>query len=478
MAADPSPTPPVSNGVRSLLGGSALRRDLLRGGLGSLAVKTVHAGLAFAVAVTLARLLGPERYGVYAFALAVLMIVALPAQVGLPQLVVRETAKAQAEGDWGLMQGLWRWSNRAVALFSGLALAGVVLLLLLTESSPRLETLAIGAALIPLIALGNLRAASLRGLRRVVLGQLPESVIRPMVLLAVLLGAAGLGLDGSLASSQAAMGAYVAAAVTAFLAGAAILHCLRPTSAAAAQLRTKPAEWRRAILPLALIAGLQLVNNQADIIVLGIFRSDEEVGIYRAVFQMALLVVFGLQAMSQMLQPHFARLYRKGDMARLQRLVTTSARVIIALALPPVLAFVFFGAELLDWVFGNSYRVGAMALAILAVGQGVKAATGASLSLLNMTGNERMAARLGLFAALVNIVLNFMLVPSYGGIGAAMATAISSSFWFVSMARMAEKRSNISVSPFSTSARPQRRVNLESTKPVVKQKEQCEDEVS
>jgi len=414
---------------RSRPGGGDFRRALWRGGLGSLGVKAAQAVLAFAVAATLARLLGPEGYGVYAFALAVLMIIALPAQVGLPHLVVRETAKAQADGDWGLMRGLWRWSNRAVVLASGLALAVVVAVLWLTDHSPRRETLIIGAALIPLVALASLRAASLRGLRRVVLGQLPESVIRPFAMLAIVLGATMSGLGARLSEPQAAMAAYVAAAVTAFVVGSAMLHRFRPAEMAGAAPRTEPAEWRRAVLPLAMIAGLQLVNNQADIIVLGIFRSDEEVGIYRAVFQMALLVVFGLQAMNQMLQPHFARLYRQGDMARLQRLVTISARAILALALPPVLAFVVFGGELLAWIFGDAYRAGETALAILAVGQLGKAAMGASLSLLNMTGNERVTARLGVVAVLVNIVLNFILVPLYGGAGAAVATSFSFLIW-------------------------------------------------
>ena len=429
MAVDPAPVAPMLCRSRAFLGGSALRRDLLRGGLGSLAVKVTHAALAFAVAVTLTRMLGPAGYGIYAFALAVLMIVALPAQVGLPQLVVRETARAQADADWGVMRGLWRWSNKVVALFSGLALAGVFAVVWRLGMSPRLETLAIGAALIPLIALGNLRAASLRGLRRVVLGQLPESVIRPSVLLAILFIASGLGLDARFSSPQAAMSAYAAAAVTAFMAGAAMLHRFRPAEVAAARPRTTPTEWRRAVLPLAMIAGLQLVNNQADIIVLGLFRSDEEVGVYRAVFQMALLVVFGLQAMNQMLQPHFARLYRQGDTDRLQKLVRWSSRAIIILALQPVLAFVFFGGSILELFFGTPFRSGALALAILAVGQGFKAAMGASISLLSMTGNEKVASRLGLPAVVVNLLLNLLLVPIWGGAGAALATCTSFVIW-------------------------------------------------
>lgn len=450
-AVDPAAVPKMLSRARNVLSGSALRRDLLRGGLGSLTVKVAHAGLAFAVAVTLARMLGPADYGVYAFALSVMMILALPAQVGLPQLVVRETAKTQADGEWGLMRGLWRWSNRAVFLFSGLAMAGVVTVLWWVDISPRVETLAIGAALIPLIALGNLRAASLRGLRRVLLGQLPESVVRPLVLLAILLGAAGLGFDARISSPQAAMAAYVVAVVTAFMTGAAMLHWFRPSEVAAATPRTTPTEWRRAVLPLAMIAGLQLVNNQADIIVLGIFRSNAEVGIYRAVFQMALLVVFGLQAMNQMLQPYFAGLYRQGDMCRLQRLLTISARAVLLLALPPVLTYVFFGGDLLEWIFGEPYRAGATALAVLAIAQLVNAGMGSVGHLLNMTGHERDTIKAVFIAAIANLGLNTLLIPIFGLMGAAVATTISIVIWNFSMRRSVIRRTKLEPSAIGSS---------------------------
>lgn len=417
--------------IRALLVGNAFRRALLKGGLGSLAVKTVHAALAFAVAVTLARLLGPAGYGVYAFALAVLMIVALPTQVGLPQLVVRETAKAQAVEDWGLMRGLWQWSNRAVAILSMLALLCVATVLWFLDMSPRTETLAIGAALIPFIALGNLRAASLRGLRHVVLGQLPESVIRPLVLLIILLGATALGLESSIISPQSVMGAYVVAAVTAFCVGAAMLYRFRPKDVIASEARTDSASWRKAVLPLAMIAGLQVVNNQADIIVLGIFRTDEEVGVYRAVFQVAFLVVFGLQAMNQLLQPHFARLYRQKDTDRLQRLVKLSARIIFILALPPVFFFVFFGGNLLAILFGEPFRVGALALAILTLGQLGKALWGYSGNLLTMCGFEKDVFYSATAAAIMNLALNFLLIPEYGSVGAAIATSFTLIVWHI-----------------------------------------------
>ena len=429
--------------VGGLFKGQSLRAQLIRGGAGSLMIKFGNALLAFAVAVVMARTLGPEGYGVYSFALAIIMMVAIPAQIGVPQLIVRETAKAQASGNFGLMRGLWRWGNVAVAILSALGLVMVGSAILFTDiggEGARAATLTIGIALIPVIALANVRGACLRGLRKVVKGQLPESIIRPALLLALLLVWKGGGIEDGL-SPQRAMVFYMVAAIFAFLAGWGLLYRSRP-----AELRARPAAeyqllaWRKAVIPLGLIAGLHLINGYADLIILGFYRPDDDIGIYRAVSQLALLIIFGLQAINQVLHPHFARLYTNRELDRLQHLVTTSARVVLVLALFPFCVFLFIGEEILSFVFGSEYAVGTIALVLLSFGQLANAAFGSVGALLNMTGHERDTVRGMLVAMVVNVALNFVLVPVYGINGAAIATAISYLLWNAVLRYFVRKR--------------------------------------
>jgi len=76
-------------------------------------------------------------------------------------------------------------------------------------------------------------------------------------------------------------------------------------------------------------------------------------------------------------------------------------------------------------IFGDSYIQGWGALAILSIGQLVNAATGSVGVLLTMTGHERyMVVSAGL-SAILNIVLNTILIPLWGLNGAALATTIS-----------------------------------------------------
>ena len=426
--------------------GDGLKAQLLRGGMGSITVRVFQMVLSFLLTLILARTLGPGGYGVYAFAFAFLTLLAIPAQVGLPQLVVRETAKAHAKEDWLLMRGIWQWTMRFVFLFSLAVVMGVGGVLWLGQpwiDPTRHATLIAGLLLVPLIALGNLRGAALRGLHHVVLGQLPESII-PTGLLAVLIVLVVWLAPTEPLTPQKVMTLHVVSVGFAFAIGAWLLWRFRPGGVKVErQSRREPAAWRRAALPLALVSGLQLFNSYADILLLGMMRTDVEVGVYRVVVQMSNLVMFGLGAVNLVLQPHFARLYAQGDQARLQQLVTTSARVILALALPPVLLLMFAGGPLMGWLFGSAYVIGAIALSILAVGQLCNAAVGSVGALLNMTGHEQDTLRGVACAAVVNVVLNLVLIPLYGMAGAAVATAVSLGVWNLILWKFVWKRLGI-----------------------------------
>jgi len=188
-------------------------------------------------------------------------------------------------------------------------------------------------------------------------------------------------------------------------------------------------EWRRAARPLAVIAGLQLVNHHADILMLGLFSSSEQVGLYRVAVTGSNLVIFGLQAVNMVVAPHFAQLHAAGDTVRLQQLVTRTARVVLAMALPVALGFMLGGRVMVTAVFGEAYASAHLALAILAVGQLFNAASGSVGSLLNMSGYERETMRGVAVAAAANVALNIVLIPIYGIEGAALATAASLVTW-------------------------------------------------
>lgn len=437
---------PLITGVRRLhsrfLQGDRLRAQLVRGGIGSVALKLAHTGLTFVMVVILARLLEPEGYGVYAYVFALITLMAVPAQFGLPNLVVREVAASRVRGEWGLMRGVVRRANQAVAAMAVALIAvggGVAWILADRFAEAQLTTFAWGLLLVPLLALGKLRGAALRGLHKVVQGQLPELALRPGLFVLLLLGA-WLLLPSGVLTPSGAMALHALAAGMTLAVGAWLLWRARPAAMTAAPPAYRTRSWAMSALPLGLTAGMMLVTKQTDIVMLGFFVPAEDVGIYRVAVQVSMLVSFGLGAMNMVLAPQFSRLYAAGDMRRLQRVVTAGARAGLLVALPLVIIFVAFGAEILALAFGHEYASGATALAVLAIGQLINTAMGSVGVLLNMTGHEHHTARGVAVAAASNILLNLMLIPYFGILGAAAATATTFFIWNILLFYSAYKK--------------------------------------
>lgn len=408
--------------------GGGLRARLLRGGVGSLMLKLSNRALTLLVAIALARTLGPGGYGVYSFALAIITLIMVPVRLGLPMLVMRETASASAQGRLATIGALWRWSTRLVLVLSAIVLAVGSLALWASQDwmdETHLYTFAIGLPVVLVTGLSRLRSASLKGLHRVVLAQTPEMLVRPSLILAGVGTVITLGA-GSWLGPAHAMALNVMAAAGAFLVGAVLLRRHRPAGIHAVKPESDQIRnWISAILPLAFLSGVQVINKNTDIAMLGLLGTDSQVGVYRVAMQGGLLVIFGSQALNQVFMPYFSSVRAQGDSARLQRLVAVGGYATTATALLFAIVFWLFGREIIETAFGAEYAGAYAPLGILAAGQVFSASMGQVGALLSMTGHERHTLRGFLAAFGLNIILNVALIPYLGAVGAATATSLS-----------------------------------------------------
>ncbi len=437
------------SGVRRLISGDGLRAQLLRGGAGIAAVQAMNRALTLALGIILARSLGAEGYGVYAYAFAIMSLLLVVGEAGVPTLLMREVAASLSLENWGLLRGALIRGGQFVGLVSiSVSAIGLLVLWWLADSlsAPVLYTTALMLLVLPLSALCKTIAHALRGLHHVVLGQAVNMLIRP--LLVVLLVGICFLLWPELRQPHYAMAAQLTGATLVLLVGMFILLRFLPAETKTADPEYRSRDWIKSALPFTLIGGAGIINNHADIIMLGWFTGSEDVGIYRVAVQGAILVAFGLQAANAVVAPQFSRLYAQGDMTRLQHLVTQSARVILFAALPVALAFILAGALLVSWVFGTEFAAAHVPLAILSAGQLVNAGFGSVGFLLNMTGHESITARILWQTALLNIVLNGVLISLYGTSGAAVATSISLVVWNALLYRQVHQRLGISSMAF------------------------------
>jgi len=418
-----------------------------RGGL-SILVKVLGVGLSFLVTVALVRVLGAEAFGTYAFAFAIISLLAVPVQAGLPPLIVRETARAQAAEDWHRMRGLWSWSGRVVLGMSAL-ITGVTALVVLWPldgmlSEARQAAILAGLVLIPVMAANQARGAALRGLKLTILGQLPDQILRPALLVAcVLVVPVTLSAAGAVLLHATAAGIAFAVGMTAlFLRQPAEVRGVRPN-------RGEGRIWLRALLPFSMIAGLDLVLQNMNIVMLGLFMTDQTVAVYRVAMTVASLVSLGLTAVAMVLQPFVAEASARGDIARIEILASGAAVAISAVTLPVALFLVIFGRPVLAGVMGPEFVESYLPMLILIAGHISNAVFGAVVMVLNMTGHERRTLWGMAATVVVNLGLNLVLIPPYGAEGAAIATAVSLTLRNVVIWYLLHRTLGIDCLPFS-----------------------------
>ena len=404
-----------------------LRARLVKTSSTSVVLKALSAVLGFGTTIILARTLGPENYGLYVYILAIVTVISLPVRAGLPQLVTRETAKAQAQNDLSIMKGIWFWSTSMLVGISAVLLAlGATLATLNTVglNEIQLTTFITALFLVPLMGFAGIRSAALRGLGYTIKGQLPELTIKPAVFLLLLAGFAVFYSSGQISPRQA-MTLNVISATTAFVIGAILLGRNRPSHLDASKAKYHSRPWIGAIMPMAAINGMHLVNTQADIILIGLFMDESDVGHYRVAAQTSLIIAFGLQATKMVVEPHFSSLYHKGDFKNLQRLATAASRVNICVAIAILIPIFFWGTEFLQIAFGSVFAAAYLPMLILSAGRLFSSAVGSSGHLLNMAGYQKNYAAFWLIAATLNIILNVLLIPTFGTVGASTATALT-----------------------------------------------------
>lgn len=397
--------------------------------------------------VALARWMGAEGYGVYATAIALVLLLTVPTGLGLPTLMIRFLASYQVHQQWGLMRGLLVRGNQVV-LGASLLTAAIASIAIWGFAGrfgiDSAATYSLALVLIPLTALGALRSAALRGLHHVILGQLPENLIMPGLFLALVVGWwLAQGYSATL-SPEWAIVARIAATGVAFGIGAALFLRRIPEPVRKAAPKYELGVWGRSALPLLFIAGMNVINTQTDILMLAALRGSESAGVYQAAARGAELVAFSLVIVNMAIQPTISRLHTDGDIQRLQRVVTMAARVTLALALPVALVLIFLARPILGWVFGGEFERGALCLAILCGAQLVNVVAGPVALILNMTGYERDSAIGMMVGVLTNLTLNALLIPRWDIEGAAFATGLSLALWNLVLIGILRRRIGVS----------------------------------
>jgi len=388
---------------------------------GTFGLRIAAIGLGFLATFAMARLLGVAAFGVYALVIAWTTLLSTPAMLGFERLLVRELAAFESRDEWTRIRGILRLAQRVVlplAVALALALAGFGALLGDPHGLGAPLAFALGATIIPLTVFINVRQSALQGLHRVALSFVPETLIRPGLLLLLAGGALLLGVQ----QPTALLGVSLVVVATAVALVVSVVLLRRHLGARRHGPSEEPQAWLPSALPLAYLATIAVIGAQVDLVLVGILLGPEDAGVYAVAVRGAAMIGIPLTVINATSAPTFARLWARGERARLQRELTLTVRSAVAVTVVVAAAFIVFGGAFLD-LFGPGFERGAGPLVVLTVGRVLGTAAGPTGTLLAMTGQERAAALGVTVGVILEIVLVLVLVPLLGVVGAAFASS-------------------------------------------------------
>jgi O-antigen/teichoic acid export membrane protein len=380
--------------------------------------------IGFLLSIVLARLLGAEQLGLYFLASAVVAVLVAVSFLGLDGGISRFVPIALAQRDkarvWGILQigigvpVLLSLTLAFILLFAAEFLANRVF------NEPSLApVLRLFSLVIPRMVLARCLALVAQGFKRLQIEAYSKSIAGTLirVVLSVILLVLGFGV----------MGVVFAQLVAVTATTAMLLYFVRrlvPLNRSLMSAHRNIGEMFRFSLPLYFSRLLNKFGGSFETLVLGSFGVAADVGVYSAVLRISGVGNMFFGSVKKTSTPVISELHSQGKYGELERFYQTTTKWAIMFNLPIFCTILLFADPLLS-IFGTDFTVGAMGLIVLGAAALFNAGTGACGTVVNMTGHSKLSSVNSIIYLSVTLILDFLLIPRWGLIGAAWAGALT-----------------------------------------------------
>ncbi|MFH1972238.1 MAG: flippase [archaeon] len=180
--------------------------------------------------------------------------------------------------------------------------------------------------------------------------------------------------------------------------------------------------------PLLLNGFLVFIYQWTDTFMLGYFKDVAQVGIYNVALPTVNLIQMFPYGITVLFIPIMTNFYVNGDKEKFNELYFATTKWILLVNSLILVWLLFLGKDILTYLFGVEYVGGYIPLIILSIGYFIFFISHNSYNLFLVYKKTKLLFFITFLASILNIVLNLLLIPDYGLIGAAIATGISYMF--------------------------------------------------
>jgi O-antigen/teichoic acid export membrane protein len=383
------------------------------------------AGLKYLIQIILARNLGAEVFGLFFLGLTIFKVTEMIAELGLPHGIIRYVSIFHGKKDMARIKGIIVFSIKAT--FAAGAALGLILFFFSKTISVHIfhkpdlaVVLKFFAVMLPLSAMTTMMVFSTQAFKimkyKIFVREFLEPAMKIILIAFVFL--LGWGLLGVLSVH---LFVFVFVSFIAFL-------FLKKTFPGIIRRTVEPIYENRELLnfswPLFFVYFAGFLILYTDTLMIGYFKTSQDVGVYSVAHRTAFLVGTAIAAFNSIFAPIISDLYSRRKNHELEKLFKIVTKWIFSFSLPIFLLIVFFSEPILG-IFGQEFVPGVNCLVILCAGWLIHSAVGSVGIMISMIGRPKINLFNTSSTLILNITLNLILIPEYGITGAALATALS-----------------------------------------------------
>lgn len=372
------------------------------------------------MAVVLARLLSPDGYGLLYLTVTVLTICTLFARLGFGQSAARYITEYE-ELDRGQIPHILETVIIALAITLSIVAVTVIFvreqLAVIFGDSEIAPLLTVGVLYIisgGIVGVGRRLCQGFKAIKWAAYVRIVESIVRPVVAISLVL--AGVGVVGALIGyiAGSVIGSIIAIGYVGYRYRRSDRSIIKPN------LRRQIVEYS---LPITLTQNADTVIKRIDVLLIGVFLTPLAVSYYVVAKQIITFLKAPANSLGFAISPRYSEQVQKGNLETASKLYEEALTGTLAFYVPAMVGLIIVAEPTLSLLFGPAYIGGTTVLQILTLyllAQTVSYITGGGL---NFLGKAKIRAYLKASAAIFNLLLNIILIPTIGIIGAAISSA-------------------------------------------------------
>lgn len=416
---------------------SASGKEIANGSLIFFLTKIIGIVLTYIFTFWVTRTMGAGKWGYFALCMNSLSTLSMIALFGFDTFLVRHISEYHSKSESGKIKDIYFWTAALSILFSVLICVSIATFSKPYSSlffnnpgmKPWMLTVSVG---IPGFTLFQLNNAVISGMRRMLLYGFFQNILVFGLTIALFFSLQETlfprYFDRFMQGGILLLVTYIVVIYLSLAANSIYLFLKLKLF----EVQAEPTVPVRSILqhsyPFFTSSILLLFMTSSGLYFLGAMKNETEVGIFDITCKISNILNLTLVSVAAIVTPKYSEYFSQGKMQLLAQTTRQASKLLFWSSLPVLVGILIFRNELLTF-FGEEFKIGASALVILSFGNFISVIFGTVGTLLKMTDHQKAMQNFLLAATALNLVLNFLLIPPFGFLGAAIANAVSVIFW-------------------------------------------------